>query len=79
MNINPISPNICIQILQTDLYTFRYWSSWENLKNYKSIFPLVIVLSILITFSLDWVSVIMLGENWYLSLLAFKGLNERIH
>ena len=79
MNINPISPSICIQILQTDLYTFPYWISWESLKNYQNIFPLVNVLSILITFSLEWASVIMLGENWFLSLFTFKGSNERIH
>ena len=78
MNINPISPNICIQILQTDLYTVCYCISWE--KNIRALlFALVIVLSILITFSLGLVSVIMLEENWCLSLFAFKGSNERIH
>ena len=30
--INPLSPNIHIQILQTDLYTFPSRRSWENLK-----------------------------------------------
>ena len=28
---NPLSPTIHIQILQTDLNTFPYWISWENL------------------------------------------------
>ena len=28
---NPLSPNINIQILQTDLYTFPVRISWENL------------------------------------------------
>ena len=73
--LNPFSSNSCIQILQTDLYTFPYWISWENLKNDQRIFPLVIILSILMTSSLDCV-LIWLGENWCWSLLALKGLNS---
>ena len=77
--LNPLSPNIYIQILQTDLYTFSYWMGefekekgssvkfdflrlWESLKNDRRIFPLVIILSILMTSSLDCV-LITLGEN----------------
>ena len=52
-SFNPLGPNIYMQILQTDLYTFLHWISWENMKNNHSIFPLVIILSILITSSLD--------------------------
>ena len=52
------SSNIFTQILQTDLYTFLHWISWENMKNNQSIFPLVIILSILITSSLDCVLII---------------------
>ena len=47
--LNPLSPNIHIQILQTDLYTFPYRMSKENLIKDQSIFPLVIILFILIT------------------------------
>ena len=46
-------PNICMQILPTDLYTFLNRNSWENLIEDQSIFPLVIILSILTAFSLD--------------------------
>ena len=49
ININPLSPNIHIQILQTDLYTCPSWMSWENLIKDESIFPLLIILLILIT------------------------------
>ena len=73
LSLNPLSPSICIQILPTDLNTFPYWISWENLIEYQSIFPLVIILLILVTFSLDCV-LIMLGENWCLSPLGLKGL-----
>ena len=74
---NPLSPNSSIQILHTDLYTFPYWTTWENLKNGQSIFPLAIILSILLTYSLDWV-LMMLGENnyWCLSPLALKRLRK---
>ena len=35
---NPLSPNIHIQILQTDLYTFPSWMGWENLIKDQGIF-----------------------------------------
>ena len=38
--INPLSPNIHIQILQTDLYTFPWRISEENLIKDQSIFLL---------------------------------------
>ena len=50
MIINPLSPSIHIQILQTDLHTFSYRISWENLFKDQSIFSWVIILLILITF-----------------------------
>ena len=34
-----LSPNIHIQILQTDLHTYPYRISWENLFKDQSIFP----------------------------------------
>ena len=37
--INPLSPNIHIQILQTDLYTCPSWMSWENLIKDEKHFP----------------------------------------
>ena len=37
-SLNPLSPNIHIQILQTDLYTFPWRMSWENLIKDQSIF-----------------------------------------
>ena len=70
---NPSSPTIHIQILQTDLNTFPYWISWENLFKDQSIFPEVIILFILINFSFNNVST-LLGEMWCWSLLGPKGL-----
>ena len=72
--INPLSPNIHIQILQTDLHTSTLRISWENLIKYHGIFSMVIILLILITLSLDSVW-ILLGENWCWTLLGLKGLN----
>ena len=69
---NPLSPNILIQILQTDLHTSPLTISWENLIKDQSIFSMVIILLILITLSLDSVW-ILLGENCCWSLLALKG------
>ena len=47
--LDPLSPNIQIQILQTDLYTFPLRISKENLIKDQSIFSYVIILLILIT------------------------------
>ena len=53
ISINPLSPNIHIQILQTDLHTFPLRISWENLIKDQGIFSLVIILLISTTLSLD--------------------------
>ena len=42
LGVNPLSPDIHIQILQTDLHTFTGGISWENLKKDQSIFSLMI-------------------------------------
>ena len=81
MKVTNLSPNIQIQILLTDLHTFPSRINSENLIKDQSIFPLVIILPILITFSLDHVW-ILLGENWCWSLLRLKRLraiNSRRH
>ena len=71
--VNPIKPNIHIQILQTDLHTSPLRISWENLIKDHGIFSMVIILLILITLSLDSVW-ILLGENWCWTLLGLKWL-----
>ena len=38
--INPLSPNIYKEILQTDLYTFPYRISWEKLIKDQRFFSL---------------------------------------
>ena len=70
---NPVSSNIHIWILHTDLHTFPLRISRESLFTDQSIFSLVIIISTLITISLGniW---ILLGENWCWSLLGLKGL-----
>ena len=73
--INPLSPSIHIQILQTDFHTFSLRISSENVIKDHRIFPLVIILLILITLSPDNVW-ILLGENCFWSLLALKGLKK---
>ena len=73
LGVNPLSPNIHIQILHTDLYTFPLRISWENLIKDHGIFSMMIILLILITLSLDSVW-ILLGENCCWSLLRLKGL-----
>ena len=62
-----------MQILQTDLYTFPLRIKWENLIKDNGILSLMIIKLILITLSLDNVW-ILLGENWFWSLLGLKGL-----
>ena len=69
--LNPFSPNIQVQILQSDLHTFPLRISWENLMKDQGIFSLVIILLILLTLSLENVW-IMLGENWCWSLIIQK-------
>jgi len=69
----PLSPNIHIQILQTDLHTFLLRISWENLIKHQGIFSFVIIFYSLTTLSLDNVWT-LLGENCCWSLLGFKGL-----
>ena len=73
-SLNPLSPSIQEQILQTDLHIFPSRSSWENLIKDQSIFSLVIILLILITLSLDNVW-ICFGENCW-SPLGLTGLNR---
>ena len=46
---NPLSPNIHIQILQTDPYIFPQRMSWESLTKDQSIFSYMIILLILKT------------------------------
>ena len=53
---NPLSPNINIQILLSDLNIFSYTISWENLLKDQSNFPSDNL--ILITFSLDEVLIL---------------------
>lgn len=43
LSINPLSPNINMQILLTDLNTFSYSISWENLLKDQSKFHLVTI------------------------------------
>ena len=74
-NINPLSPDIHLQILQTDLHTFPLTISLENLIKDQSIFSMVIILLILIPLSLDSVW-ILLGETCCWSLLSLKGLTS---
>ena len=60
--LNPLSSNIYIQILQTDLHTFPWRISWENLIEDQSIFPEVIIV---------W-------RNWCWSLLELKVLKSQV-
>ena len=72
--INPLSPSIHIQILQTDLHTFPLRISWENLIKDQGIFFLGDHFINSHNLSVDSVW-ILLGENWSWSLLGLKGLN----
>ena len=73
---NPLSPDIHIQILQTDLHTLPLRISWENLIKHQGMFSFVIIFYILITLSLDNVWT-LLGENCCWSLLGLKGLKKK--
>ena len=52
--VNPLSPSIKIKILLTALHTFSYSINWENLLKDQSNFPLMAILFILMTSSLDY-------------------------
>ena len=60
-----------ISILLTDLHTFSYSISWENLLKDQSNFPLVFILLILVTSSLGYV-LILCGKIGGSSPLGFK-------
>ena len=75
--LNPLSPSIHKQILQSDLHTFPLRISWENLIKHQDVFSFVIIFYILTTLSLDNVWR-LLGENCCWSLLGLKGLMERL-
>ena len=75
--INPLSPSIHVQILQTDLHTFPLRINWENLIKHQGFFSFMIIFYILTTLSLDNVWT-LLGENCCWSLLGLKGLNIAI-
>ena len=49
----PLSPNIHIQILHADLYTFPQKISGKNLLKDQTIFPLVNISLIFLTFPLE--------------------------
>ena len=70
------SPNIHLHILLTELSTFPYTVSWENLIKDQSIFPLVIILLILIIFSLDCLFALS-GQNLCWSLLRVKAVEKK--
>ena len=71
LSFNPLSPSIHIQILQTDLHTFPFRISLENLIKHQGIFSFVIIFYILKTLSFDNVWK-LLGENCCWSLLGLK-------
>ena len=73
ISIDSLSPNIHLQILQTDLHTFPLRISWENLIKDQGIFSLVIILLISTTLSLDNVWILW-GKNLCWSLLGLKTL-----
>ena len=55
-----LSPNIRIQTFSTDLHTFPYRISWENVFKDQSIFPSVILFFlILINFSFSYVLILL--------------------
>ena len=67
------SPKIRIWILFIDIHTSPLRIIWKNLIEERSLFPLLIIFLVLITFSLDYI-LISLGENWCWSLLGLKGV-----
>ena len=68
VSFNSISPHI---EKLPDLHSFSYGFSWENLLTDQTNFPLVIILSILITLPLYRV-LILWGDIWCWSLLGLE-------
>ena len=64
---NPLRPSIHIQILQTGLYTLPIKNKLNLIKD-QSIFPQVIILLILTTYSLDCVLILLRGELMFVTL-----------
>ena len=69
----PLSPNIQIQILHTNVHKLPYRISWQNLIKDQSISPLFIIFVNSPNLSFDDV-LILFGENWCWSLLGLKEL-----
>ena len=72
--LNPLNPNIKIQILICYPYTFSIEVSKENLLKYQLDSSCVIMSLILMT-TLFYKAVILHGEIWRWSLLGLKGLS----
>ena len=72
INFKPLSLNILLKILQTNLNTLKNTVSWGNLMNDQRISTLVIFSLILTTFSIDDV-LLLLRENCCWSPLGHKG------
>jgi len=72
--VNPLSPDIFIQILLTGLHTFH----WENLFNHQDNWSLVII-SLILKTCVCYSGQIWWRENWCWSLLGLKGLTNFWH
>ena len=75
MYVNPLSPNIKIQILQTDLHTFPFKNELREFDKRSRHFYLGDHFINSQTVSVDslW---ILLGENWSWSLLGLEGVSD---
>ena len=69
--LNPLSPNIYIQILQTDLHTFPYWISWENLFKDQSISFSFSQLLFLLCIDIDRRKIMLVSQSKRKSLYSF--------
>ena len=74
---NPLSHNIRIEILQSDLHTFLETLDERICQKIKVFCPLVIILLILVLFPLDQVW-ILFGENWFWSPLDSPGTRDEV-
>ena len=65
---NPLRPSIHIQILQTGLYTLPLKNKLREFDKDQSIFPQVIILLILTTYSLHCVLILLRRELMFVTL-----------